>query len=382
MKFKTFVIFVLLLFVGCAKNDLSNQKNVRVSAPEVDAAEPAIAAASNGVFVAWVEHGADKTANVFVQRFAADGTPNGEKTRVNGDDGIATAWRGDQPTIVVDRNNAIYVGWTARVGSADQHSADIMLSVSRDDGKSFLPPVRVNDDQTPGAHGMHSLAVDERGTVYLAWLDERYLKETAANENNNLPNGFYYQKAHDEKPHNEKPRAAKPVAQHGEANREIYFAASADGGKSFSPNKKLAGDVCPCCKTTLLAAPDKKVYVAWRQVLADDFRHVAVASSTDGGANFATPTIVSDDQWQIKGCPVSGAALASGANNTVQVAWFTAGASGTTGIYQTHSIDSGQNFAARQLVSPGAAFGTPVLVSDNATNIFPLASAADGNSPD
>lgn len=374
MKFTTLGIIVLLLCAGCAENEALNQKNIRVSTAESDAAEPAIAAKDNQIFVAWTEHGADKGANVFLQKFDAGGKPDGEKTPVNPTDGAATAWRGDPPTIAIGEDNAIYIGWTRRVMGDDNHSADIMLSVSTDNGKSFAQPVKVNDDKMPAVHGMHSLAVDKSGKVYLAWLDERYLaKNTAETQNGVSSISFHHEKVPDEKPHDEKSPDAKPAEvkpmQHSEAAREVYFAVSADGGKTFAANKKLASNVCPCCKTALLIAPDKRIYAAWRQVLAGDFRHIAVASSDDGGESFGAATIVSDDHWQIAGCPVSGASLASGANGALEVLWFTAGASGTTGIYRAASIDGGKTFAPRQLVSPGITFGTPILLANARQNL-------------
>jgi hypothetical protein len=99
---------------------------------------------------------------------------------------------------------------------------------------------------------------------------------------------------------------------HTESNRVAYFASSADGGRTFSRNVKLAGEVCPCCKTSLAVGEDGRVYAAWRQVMPGNFRHIAVASSGDGGETFNAPTVVSDDRWELRGCPVSGPALAAG----------------------------------------------------------------------
>ncbi len=46
---------------------------------------------------------------------------------------------------------------TARVEVAEGSANDLYLSVSRDGGKSFDAPVKVNDDRLPAVHGMHSL---------------------------------------------------------------------------------------------------------------------------------------------------------------------------------------------------------------------------------
>src|SRR5215217_6921186 len=59
-------------------------KPVRVSAEGSDAAEPAVADAADGTaYVSWVEHRADKGADVFVARVDAEGKAAGAPARVN-----------------------------------------------------------------------------------------------------------------------------------------------------------------------------------------------------------------------------------------------------------------------------------------------------------
>lgn len=324
---------------------------IRISAPETDAAEPTIAASKDGnVFVAWVEHGVGKEANVLVQSFDNNGKSTGEKVRVNPQPGQATAWRGDPPSMAVAQDGAVYIVWTARVGAADGHSTDIYISASHDNGRSFAPPVKVNDDTVPTSHGMQSLAVDKGGQIYVAWLDERNIKKEPP-----PPTPALSAPTDGEKPKHVHPK---------EPNREVFFSTSTDGGKTFSANKKLSDEVCPCCETSVLATDDGKVYVSWRQVLPGDFRHIAVAASTDKGGNFAAPTVVSDDQWQIAACPVSGATLLSGQDNSLKVLWFTAGKAGPPGLYMAESKDNGKTFAPRTLVSEGLPTGTASLLAN------------------
>ncbi|MDQ3181128.1 MAG: glycoside hydrolase, partial [Acidobacteriota bacterium] len=188
--------------------------------------------------------------------------------------------------------------------------------------------------------------------IYVAWLDERNIKKEPPppppSPTPALSNG-------------EKP---KHQHNHKEPNREVFFTVSTDGGKTFAANKKLADEVCPCCDTSILASDDGKIYVSWRQVLPGEFRHIAVAASTDKGNNFAAPTVVSDDQWQIAACPVSGATLLSGADNSLKVLWFTAGKAGPPGLYLAESKDGGKTFAPRTLVSEGLPTGTPSFLTD------------------
>ena len=310
---------------------------VQISATGVDAAEPATAAAADGNFyVSWVNHDA-KQADVMLARFDRDGAMQGSPVRVNSQPGVATAWRGDQPSVAIAPNGAVYVLWTRRVESGEKHGADIYLSVSNDRGQSFASEVKVNDDNA-GDHGMHSLAVASDGRIYAAWLDER-----------DVPAPKHSMKAE---------------GHHMENNRGLYLSYSTDGGRTFSANRKVASEVCPCCKTALAVSPDGTLYAGWRQVLPGSFRHIAVASSTDGGMNFSKANIVSDDQWVLQGCPVSGPSLSvDRASGSLKVIWYAAGEGNTPGLYFAESKDKGQTFTPRQLLSQENVHGTPALTA-------------------
>jgi hypothetical protein len=88
------------------------------------------------------------------------------------------------------------------------------------------------------------------------------------------------------------------------------------------------------------------VYVSWRQVLDGDHRHIAVASSSNGGESFSPRAIVSNDNWQIAACPVSGAAITA-TTSALNVVWYTAGAEGQAGYYTATSTDGGAKFGTR-----------------------------------
>ncbi len=316
---------------------------VRVSPEETNAAEPAVAAAPDGsVFVAWIEHRPKRAANVWLAHLDGEGNALNAPARVNSVVGEATAWHGDPPTVgIAPDGGAVYVGWTAHAAAAAAgaagHHTDLYLSTSRDGGQTFATRVKVNDDRQSAAHGMHSLIVAPDGRIHVAWLDERNVAPPPPTH-----------------------AAGQP---HKESNSEVFYASSADGGRSFSPNRRIASEVCPCCKTSLAVDADGRVYVSWRQVLPGEFRHIAVAASTDGGQSFAAPVIVSDDRWIIAGCPVSGSALAVGTDGALLVLWYTAGEAGRPGLYWSESRDGGQTFAPRRPFAESGGRGTPVLLA-------------------
>jgi hypothetical protein len=310
---------------------------IQISAPGVDAAEPVAASAPDGSFyVAWVNHDA-KQADVLVANFTGSGEMRGSPVRVNRQSGVATAWRGDQPSLAVGRDGSVFVLWTARVESGGKHGTDLYMSVSNDRAQTFGTEVKINDDKIPGAHGMHSLALAKGGRIYVAWLDERNI-------------------------HAPKP-STKGEGHHMESNRELFVAHSTDGGRTFSVNRKVASEACPCCKTALAVAEDGTLYAGWRQVLPGNFRHIAVASSTDGGENFSTPVIVSDDRWMLQGCPVSGPSLSVDSGGSLKVLWYAAGEANAPGLYFSESADKGRSFSQRQLLSQETVRGTPALTA-------------------
>jgi hypothetical protein len=312
---------------------------VQISAPDVDAAEPVTATAPNGGFyVAWVNHKANSQSDVMLARYDQDGAAGGSAVRVNHTEGVVTAWRGDPPSVAVS-DRSVYVLWTARVEVDGKKGTDLFLSTSHDEGKTFNAAVKVNDDKVPGAHGMHALAVANDGRIYVAWLDERNIQ---------TPKPSRHAGGH-----------------HMESNRELFVAYSTDGGKTFSANRKVAENACPCCKTALAVSADGTLYASWRQVLAGNFRHIAVASSTDGGVKFSSPVIVSDDKWKLHGCPVSGPSLSADANGSLKVVWYAAGEANAPGLYFAETRDHGRTFSPRTLLMQESVKGTPVLAAGN-----------------
>jgi hypothetical protein len=81
--------------------------------------------------------------------------------------------------------------------------------------------------------------------------------------------------------------------------------------------------VCYCCKTALAAGPNGALYAAWRHVYPGSIRDIAFIASTDGGRTFRAPGRVSEDNWQLDGCPDDGPAMTVGADGRVHIVWPT-----------------------------------------------------------
>src|ERR1041385_1840302 len=124
IKLVLIILLALFLVTSCKHLPSSAEAGkaaFQISANGVDAAEPATASAPDGTFyVAWVNHDA-KQSDVMLARFNNEGQPQGAAVRVNSEAGVATAWRGDQPSLAVAPDGAVYVLWTARVSAGEEH---------------------------------------------------------------------------------------------------------------------------------------------------------------------------------------------------------------------------------------------------------------------
>lgn len=364
MKFEVvFVSLIALLLSACGGTvDKTNSNGrttidptgVLVSADGKYASETGIAAAGDGrIFVVWSERDENKKHDIFVREYDASLAPKGDAVRVNPEPGTSRTWYGDAPSILVAPDGKIHVGWN-RTYADGSPGNDLMLSTSTDGGKTFGEPLKINDDSEPASHGMHGMTLDAQGRVLISWLDERYLKkkEARAIRTGGPFLGLFH--------HTPTPVARQPESE--EPDAELYFAVVADG-KLTGPNRKIAGEICPCCRVSLATSPDRTVYVSYRKVFPGQLRHIAVSTSIDGGATFGDPVQVADDKWKLFACPVTGAAVRT-VEGRLEIAWYSGGDRGEKGLYRASSGDKGKTFSAPDLVSKTMLKGSPEFVGD------------------
>jgi hypothetical protein len=113
--------------------------------------------------------------------------------------------------------------------------------------------------------------------------------------------------------------------------------------------RSVTGGVCYCCKTALTTGPDGSIYAAWRHVYPGNRRDIAFAVSRDRGRTFGSPVRVSEDQWQLDGCPENGPTIALDSSSRVHVLWptlITASGQETLALYHAVSRD-GRTFSRR-----------------------------------
>jgi hypothetical protein len=225
---------------------------------------------------------------------------------------------------------AIDVLWSSTEGGVST------IRVARStDGKTFAASRELQRSKAPGNRGWATLTTDSRGGVHALWLDHRGLADQ---------------------------RRAGGTHHHGH-DTTTSAAAAADGaamaqnsGLYYSngvAEQELVKGVCYCCKTALAAAPDGTLVAAWRHVYPGNIRDIAFTTSRDGGRTFAAAARVSEDRWQLNGCPEDGPALAVDASGTTHIVWptvVTQPEAHKALFYATTS--DGHRFTPRMRVSP------------------------------
>lgn len=150
------------------------------------------------------------------------------------------------------------------------------------------------------------------------------------------------------------------------------FFAHTEKGMGFARDTCLDKGTCECCRTDMLIDDAGNIHLAYRSIkfpsaLADkQVRDMVYRRSADNGKTFSTPETISEDNWEIAGCPHSGPSLAAGKNG-VQATWFTAG--GGPGLYYTSSNASGEGFLNRSLLSATGRHPQMIALSDGRTAV-------------
>jgi hypothetical protein len=162
---------------------------------------------------------------------------------------------------------------------------DIYCSSSHDGGKKWSPGNRVNDDTTHTFQTLPFAGVDAHGTLYAVWSD--YRDKGASGDI--LPN--------------------------------IYFARSANGGKSWSPNIRISTARYEHNLSPVLAlAENGRLHCLWtstKDYIRSDIFH---SYSRDGGNLWSEPVQVNDNLERVTQRLIGG--LGPDAEGNVVLGWL------------------------------------------------------------
>ncbi len=313
--------------------------------------------AVSGTFVAAVWSGSlpAGTTDIYASVSRDSGATFSGPVRVNSIDGDARV-NGEQPprvTLAARPNAApvMTVVWTSK-GS---RGTTILYARSDDGGRSFGKTALVPGGEAAGNRGWENATTDAQGNTRVVWLDHREMVAAAGAD----------MSGHTHTGHDATPAAKKDGVAMAQQSK-LYVATIGDA----SSPRYLTGGVCYCCKTAIVTGGDGAIYVAWRHVFPGNLRDMAFTVSRNGGQTFARPLRVSEDRWQLEGCPDDGPAMTIDGRNQIHIAWPTLVSDGpngqpSIGIFYATSAD-GRAFGARaRMATEGLPHHPQVAVNED-----------------
>ena len=217
---------------------------------------------------------------------------------VNLEEGEVSAHGENGPKLRSGKGRGMFAAWVGK--------RDIKFARSMNFGRSFNPAIQVNDDVGKASQSFFTMEVAPDGTIYVIWLDGRDKKSNKPGTNS------------------------------------LYLARSVNKGKCFEKNIKIAGDICPCCRTALAFGDNGEIFASWRHVYDDNERVIVVATSLDDGKTWSKPVKVSETGWKINGCAHSGPAMKY-VGGKLFISWYT-GKNDKASLKFAHSADNGKSF--------------------------------------
>src|SRR6266550_2115816 len=210
----------------------------------------------------------------------------------------APAYTAGNPSIAVGSDGVAYLAFAGWAGPTT--GTDVFFTKSSN-GRTWMPPVRVNNDATAFAQTNPSLALDSGNNISIAWVDGR------------------------------------------SGNQDIWFSRSTNGGQSFSANV-LVNLVTTNAQTEVRIAVDPVdsmlIHAVWTDTRTAGNPDIYYANSTDGGLSFNPSSRVNNDAGAAE---QAGPMIAVAPNRDVDVVWRDARSAATKGtdIYAARSTNRG-----------------------------------------
>jgi hypothetical protein len=315
--------FTTLILAAAIVQGVGGQGDGTLTVSHRSNSAPWVAASGSFVAVSWGATAAGK-GDVFLAVSRDGGRTFSLPVRVNSVPGDARISGEIAPRLTLRSPSSAVDPEITMTWNAKGATTEIKTSRSRDGGRTFVDEKSLQARNAPGDRGWPASAADSRGVVHTIWLDHRAMAAgKAAGGDHSAHKG-----QHD----------GVAMAQ----KSGLYYAA--DG----QPERELFKGVCYCCKTAMAIGPGGEIFAAWRHVFPGNMRDMGFTASRDGGKTFTPLTRVSQDGWSIQGCPDDGPAMAIDARGTVHLVWPT--------------VKNEQGLLLYATSKNGATFSTPVRV--------------------
>lgn len=304
MRHFTILLLMAIALMACNNDRTLPDTNARflwVSPTGAGSSLPHLFRGPEGiVYLSWVEKAGDGHRLVFSQTHE---TGWSSPVIIAQSDAWFLNWA-DHPVISSDDHGKILVQIPEKSGDG-KFDYIIRTYASLDTGKTWQNTFLVNDDRR-GEHGFIS-SQPVGGSMLTAWLDGRYA-------------------IMDDHP--------------GHGGRMTLRAGLFDPIGIKQREWELDSLTCDCCQTAMARTTDG-VVVFYRDRSKEEIRDISAVRLAD--TTWTSPMKISNDGWEINGCPVNGPKAAS-FGNTVAVAWYAA-PDNDDQVNFSYSADGGRSFS-------------------------------------
>jgi hypothetical protein len=287
-----------------------------------DSGQPNLSVGADGrIVLSWIEPG---QPNGYVLRFSTRG-PQGwsaPKTIARGANWFVSD--ADVPSMAVLSDGTLAAHWFVKPAGVGPESEayDINLSFSKDGGATWSKPMMPHHDGKKRQHGFVSLMPTSDAKLAAIWLDGRNM------------------------------------ASEEEGDMALLYTTIAPNG-TVAPEVQIDNRACECCKTSMASTTPGGLIAVYRDRSDKEIRDIAVTRFANG--KWTSPQIISNDGWEIDGCPINGPAISSNGKN-VAIAWFTA-PDDKPQVYAVLSSDGGATFGKKIRVDEGKPLGRVDIAS-------------------
>jgi BNR repeat-like domain len=216
-------------------------------------------------------------------------------------------WRhpAEVPELIALPDGTLLAHW---VEGGDTSDAENILVSSSRDGLHWTAPLMAHKNRQPVQHGLASMVASGPQEASIFWLQALKGEDGPVSLMRTL------------------------VGADGKEIRE----------------EELDNDVCSCCPTSVVKTA-KGLLVAYRDHTSQDIRDIAILRLESG--RWSNSKILYADKWQINACPVN-AASAAAQGNRVAVAWYTE-ADDKPRVQAAFSSDAGATWSKPVVLSTG-----------------------------
>lgn len=222
------------------------------------------------------------------------------------------------PEVIALPDGTLFAHWIETPG--DDPDAEFLYVSTSKDGVKWTTPILAHKDRSMVQHGLASVVASGEHEASVIWL------EALKGEDG-------------------------PVSM----KRTIV---NSDG--QIVKEESIDNDVCACCPTSIVKTA-KGLLIAYRDHTPGDIRDIATIRFENG--KWTASKILNPDNWKINACPTNAAAAAA-KGDRVAISWWT-GAGAMPHVQMVFSTDDGATFGKPVMVSTGHSFGYTAIALDD-----------------